>query len=75
VNLSFGYDANISVGIVRDDYTGVFSGGGEKVSNLPNAGVANDNVFRYIVFDASRAVPTAPENRPASISAYVCIKY
>jgi hypothetical protein len=28
-----------------------------------------------LTFDASRVVPTALENRPASISAYLCIKY
>jgi hypothetical protein len=28
-----------------------------------------------ISIDASRVVPTALENRPASISAYFCIKY
>jgi hypothetical protein len=28
-----------------------------------------------LTFSADRSVPTALENRPASISAYVCIKY
>jgi hypothetical protein len=28
-----------------------------------------------VTFNASRAVPTADEDRPASISAYICIKY
>jgi hypothetical protein len=29
----------------------------------------------YLDFNASRAVPTADEVRPASISSYLCIKY
>jgi hypothetical protein len=30
---------------------------------------------RGITFNAANIVPTANENRPASISAYICIKY
>jgi hypothetical protein len=35
----------------------------------------NLGMISVLEFNASRVVPTAPENRPASISAYVCIKY
>jgi hypothetical protein len=36
---------------------------------------ATGALVSYIEFLASRVVPTALENRPASISAYLCIKY
>ena len=34
----------------------------------------NDNIPRAITFDASRVVPTAPENRPRNIALLACIK-
>jgi hypothetical protein len=43
--------------------------------NVRPAVTASEGTSHYLVFDASRRVPTASENRPASISAYLCIKY
>jgi hypothetical protein len=41
----------------------------------PAPGSASDIGYSELVFDASKNVPTALENRPASISAFLGIKY
>jgi hypothetical protein len=53
---------------------GCFSG--ETESYLMLAGTVGTKLScSWLNFDASLVVPTALENRPASVSVYVCIKY
>jgi hypothetical protein len=42
---------------------------------LVKEGSASDIGYSRVFFNASLVVPTANENRPASVSAYLCIKY
>jgi hypothetical protein len=42
---------------------------------LMRSSVAENTGYSNIAFNASHVVPTALENRPASISYYPCIKY
>jgi hypothetical protein len=55
-------------GVLRAGYPGPLKHIAELSTNFPEANTGFDII-------ASRSVPTALENRPASISAYMCIKY
>jgi hypothetical protein len=50
---------------------------GAKLNQIGISGLLTSDTTRYasLRIDASRVVPTALENRPASVSAYLCIKY
>ena len=54
--------------------TGAFKAGASGDVSYPSASISTSQT-KNIIFDASLVVPTASENRPASISALVCITY
>lgn len=70
---SFCSDNNGTLGLGPKDPEGVFGGEGS-----PNAYITDIDGHRqgynYLTFDASRAVPTAAENRPRNIALLACIK-
>jgi len=54
---------------------GLFYGGNNGGGYIPAGFVYSDGGNRELHFDPARVVPTSYENRPASISALVCISY
>jgi hypothetical protein len=54
-------------------YDGCFNASAR--ANLSTASITSHLEAHQLHFDASYVVPIALENRPASVSAYLCIKY
>jgi hypothetical protein len=76
---------NVIVRLAQGDPLYIFAGyggclsvaEGSMTNQIAVSTLASSDTMKYAILniDTSRVVPIALENRPASISAYLCIKY